>query len=71
MDGAPSGAVGRDHDIGFELLERVECRRDDRLEQRPVEVEPAYDRVYACLAGEPLCVAADVDDARVAAAGAG
>jgi hypothetical protein len=43
MGGLPAGAVGRDDHIGCELFQRADSVGDDRLEQRPGQVEPADD----------------------------
>src|SRR5262249_31230347 len=67
--GPPSGAVGRDDDTGGEGAQVVEDERDEGLEDRPVEMESAHDRVEGALVGQAAGVAADGGDSRVAAAG--
>ena len=69
VGGFPAGAVGRDGHLGCELSERADAVGDDRLEQRPGQVEPADDRVQRADAGQALGVVADVDDPGVPAAG--
>src|SRR6185312_15186676 len=65
----PSGAMSGHDDVRRQPTEAVERGVDDRLEQRAVEVEAADDRTDLVHAGQSLGVAADVDDARVPAAG--
>src|SRR6266481_6030088 len=66
--GPPAGAVRGNEDRGIEQGEVIEDPRDEGLEDRPVEVEPAEQCVQGLLAGEPPGVAADVDHAGVTAA---
>ena len=69
VGGLPAGAVsGNDH-LGDELLQSADGVPDDWFEQRAVQVEAADDGVQGLHAGQALGVAADVDDARVPAAG--
>ena len=69
VGGLPAGAVGGDDHLGGELLQSADGVPDDRLEQRAGQVEAADDGVQLVDAGQALGVAADVDDARVPAAG--
>ena len=66
---AQPGAVRGDEDGGRQPLEFGADLGDQRLEQRPAEVEAAHDRVHLADAGEPPRVPGDVDDAGVPAAG--
>src|SRR5215472_3187567 len=65
----PASAMGRDDDLRRQLGQVVEHAGDQRLEIRPVEVEPADHRVQRLIAGQPPGVAADVHDPGVPAAG--
>src|ERR1022692_948791 len=67
--GAPAGAVRRDQDARVHRGQVVEDARDQGLEQRAVEVEPAEQRIERLPAGQPPGVAGDVDHASVTAAG--
>ena len=69
VGGLPAGAVGGDDHLGGELLERIDGVPDDRFEQRAGQMEAADDGVQLVDAGQSLGVTADVDDARVPAAG--
>src|SRR5215472_8369499 len=67
--GSPSGAVRGHQQLRRHLRQVVEQPRDQRLEQRPVEVEAAHRRVQRLVPGEPPGVAADVHDPGVPAPG--
>src|SRR6266851_9467277 len=67
--GPPAGTVRGNEHLGIEQGEVIEHPRDEGFEQRPVEVEPAEQRVQRLPAGQSPGVAADVDHAGVAAAG--
>ena len=67
--GGPPGAVRGDEDGGRQPLEFGADLGDQRLEQRPAEVEAAHDGVYLADARELARVPGDVDDAGVPAAG--
>nr|WP_230205070.1 MFS transporter [Parafrankia elaeagni] len=66
---APAGAVGGGDEVGCQLGERADRRRDDRLEGGAAEVQPADQRVQPVHPGQPQGVSGDVDRARVPAAG--
>src|SRR5258708_34223420 len=67
--GPPAGTVRGNEHLGIEQGEVIEHPRYEGFEDRPVEVEPAEQCVQRLLTGESPGVAADVDHARVAAAG--
>ena len=67
--GPPSGAVGRDDHRGSQGAQVVEDPGDERLEDRPVEMEAAHDGVQRAVLGYPSGVVTDVDYACMAAAG--
>src|SRR6266498_1639363 len=59
VGGLPSCAVAGNDQLRRHLFQRVAGRTDDWFEQRPVQVEPAEQRVDAPNAGEPAGVPAD------------
>src|SRR5260370_14854579 len=67
--GPPAGTVRGNEHLGIEQGEVIEHPRYEGFEDRPVEVEPAEPCGQPLLTGESPGVAADVDHARVAAAG--
>ena len=65
----PTGAVLRHDDARIEFFQRLNRRRNNRLEDRAVEVKSADDRVNLIHAGKFARAIERIDDAGMTAAG--